>query len=229
MAELFVALDFNTEKDVYSLLEHLDADKCKLKVGKELFTSLGNKIVKNLIAKGFDVFLDLKFHDIPNTCANAVLAAADLGVYMVNIHCLGGAKMMSASKDILEKHKLNTKLVGVTLLTSHSQEDLLQMGINQPIEHMVLKLANLAKASGLDGVVCSAQEAEILTHKIGKDFLKVTPGIRLADDAVDDQTRIVTPDLAVKKGSSHLVVGRPIRNAKNPRKKIAEILNLMQI
>lgn len=229
MAELFIALDFKTEKEVYALLEHLDARKCKLKVGKELFTSLGNKIVKDLIAKGFDVFLDLKFHDIPNTCANAVLAAANLGAYMVNIHTLGGTKMMSASKAILEKHKLTTKLVGVSILTSHSQKDLLEVGIKEPIENMVLKLATLAKNSGLDGVVCSAQEAELLTAKLGTNFLKVTPGIRLADDATDDQIRIVTPDLAVKKGSTHLVVGRPISSAKNPRTKVDEILKLMQI
>lgn len=228
MAEIFVALDFKTEKQVFDLVEQLDSSKCKLKIGKELFTSQGTQIVQKLIAKGFDIFLDLKFHDIPNTCANAVLAAADLGVYMVNVHTLGGTKMMSAAKELLEKHQMQTKLIGVTILTSHSQEDLQEIGINQPIEKMVLHLANLAKKSGLDGVVCSAQEAENLRTNLGNEFLKVTPGIRLATDAKDDQTRIVTPDFAVTNGSTHLVVGRPITKSPEPAKKLAEILQLMQ-
>lgn len=214
---ILVAMDFANAQDCLSLADRLDPTYCRLKVGKELFTVAGPQVVEGLMKKGFDVFLDLKFHDIPNTTAKAVKAAAELGVWMVNVHASGGERMMAAARNELEKRSgPNPLLIGVTVLTSMEASDLNQIGIARSPEEQVLHLAGLAKASGMDGVVCSAQEASILSAQLGSDFCLVTPGIRPANAAADDQRRIVTPEQAVADGSHYLVIGRPITKAADP-------------
>lgn len=214
---ILVAMDFANAQDCLSLADRLDPTYCRLKVGKELFTVAGPQVVEGLMKKGFDVFLDLKFHDIPNTTAKAVKAAAELGVWMVNVHASGGERMMAAARNELEKRSgPNPLLIGVTVLTSMEASDLNQIGIARSPEEQVLHLAGLAKASGMDGVVCSAQEASMLSAQLGSDFCLVTPGIRPADAAADDQRRIVTPEQAVADGSHYLVIGRPITKAADP-------------
>lgn len=218
-----VALDYDNEQDVYALVDKLDASKCRLKVGKELFTYCGPQLVKDLTSRGFDVFLDLKFHDIPNTVAKAVKAAADLGVWMVNVHVSGGAEMMRRSAEIIADHPHRPLLIGVTVLTSTAQSDLDELNITGDIKDRVLAYARLAQQSGLDGVVCSAQEAPIIRKALGDDFVLVTPGIRPIGASADDQHRIVTPGDAIRDGSSYLVVGRPITKAADPLKSLDEI------
>ena len=214
---ILVAMDFANAQDCLSLADRLDPTYCRLKVGKELFTVAGPQVVEGLMKKGFDVFLDLKFHDIPNTTAKAVKAAAELGVWMVNVHASGGERMMAAARNELEKRSgPNPLLIGVTVLTSMEASDLNQIGIARSPEEQVLHLAGLAKASGMDGVVCSAQEASMLSAQLGSDFCLVTPGIRPANSAADDQRRIVTPEQAVADGSHYLVIGRPITKAADP-------------
>lgn len=214
---ILVAMDFANAQDCLSLADRLDPTYCRLKVGKELFTVAGPQVVEGLMKKGFDVFLDLKFHDIPNTTAKAVKAAAELGVWMVNVHASGGERMMAAARNELEKRSgPNPLLIGVTVLTSMEASDLNQIGIARSPEEQVLHLAGLAKASGMDGVVCSAQEASMLSAQLGSDFCLVTPGIRPANAAADDQRRIVTPEQAVADGSHYLVIGRPITKAADP-------------
>ena len=214
---ILVAMDFANAQDCLSLADRLDPTYCRLKVGKELFTVAGPQVVEGLMKKGFDIFLDLKFHDIPNTTAKAVKAAAELGVWMVNVHASGGERMMAAARNELEKRSgPNPLLIGVTVLTSMEASDLKQIGIARSPEEQVLHLAGLAKASGMDGVVCSAQEASMLSAQLGSDFCLVTPGIRPADAAADDQRRIVTPEQAVADGSHYLVIGRPITKAADP-------------
>ena len=214
--KVIVALDYNNADAVYQLADRLDPGLCRLKVGKELFTVAGPNVVRNLVARGFDVFLDLKFHDIPNTTANACAASADLGVWMVNVHASGGRKMMETAKARLEMQGSSTLLTGVTILTSMSAEDVAEIGIQRSPADQVLHLAGLAKQSGLDGVVCSAQEAVSLKAACGQDFKLVTPGIRPAGSAAGDQHRIVTPEQAVADGSDYLVIGRPITQAEDP-------------
>ena len=224
---IVVALDFPSQAQALALAEQLDPSLCRVKVGKELFTHSGPAIVEALAKKGFDVFLDLKFHDIPNTTAMAVKAAADLGVWMVNVHCSGGLRMMSACRDVLEKSQgAKPLLIGVTVLTSMEQSDLADLGLDvNPQEH-VLRLAGLAERAGLDGLVCSAQEAPAL--KAAHAGLKlVTPGIRPAGSAVDDQRRILTPAQAMAQGSDYLVIGRPISQAANPNEALAQILQTL--
>ena len=218
-----VALDYDNEQDVYALVAQLDASKCRLKVGKELFTYCGPQLVKDLTSRGFDVFLDLKFHDIPNTVAKAVKAAADLGVWMVNVHVSGGAEMMRRSAEIIADHPNRPLLIGVTVLTSTAQSDLDELDIRGDIKDRVLAYARLAKQSGLDGVVCSAQEAPVIRKALGDDFILVTPGIRPVGANADDQHRIVTPGDAISDGSSYLVVGRPITKADNPLESLDKI------
>jgi len=214
---ILVAMDFANAQDCLSLADRLDPTYCRLKVGKELFTVAGPQVVEGLMKKGFDIFLDLKFHDIPNTTAKAVKAAAELGVWMVNVHASGGERMMAAARNELEKRSgPNPLLIGVTVLTSMEASDLNQIGIARSPEEQVLHLAGLAKASGMDGVVCSAQEASMLSAQLGSDFCLVTPGIRPANSAADDQRRIVTPEQAVADGSHYLVIGRPITKAADP-------------
>ena len=215
---IIVALDFDNETQALDMADRLDPNLCRVKVGKELFTRCGPSIIKSLHAKSFQVFLDLKFHDIPHTVAKAVLAAADLGVWMVNVHASGGSNMMSAAREILDKNNhQETYLIAVTVLTSMSSGDLAELGIQVEPKEQVLKLAELAKKSGMDGVVCSAQESRMLKEALGWDFKLVTPGIRLdLNNNADDQQRIVTPSQAVKDGSDYLVMGRPITQAGDP-------------
>lgn len=222
-AKVIVALDYDNEASVLSLVEQLDPDLCKLKVGKELFTATGPQLVRRLVEMKFPVFLDLKFHDIPNTVAKAVSVAADLGVWMTNIHASGGSRMMSASKQALDKLGSDMLLIGVTVLTSMDQSDLDEVGVVRTAEEQVSYLANLARQSGLDGVVCSAQEAVTLKEQLGKDFKLVTPGIRPVNSVADDQRRIVTPQDAIAWGSDYLVIGRPITRSENPLKTLIEI------
>ncbi|NIB42072.1 orotidine-5'-phosphate decarboxylase [Pseudomaricurvus alkylphenolicus] len=215
--QILVAMDFDNQAACLAMADRLDPTLCRLKVGKELFTVAGPAVVEALMAKGFEIFLDLKFHDIPNTTAKAVKAAAELGVWMVNVHASGGGRMMAAARNELEKRTgPNPLLIAVTVLTSMEAEDLNQIGIARDPEDQVLHLASLAQQSGMDGVVCSAQEASMLSQKLGSDFCLVTPGIRPADAAADDQRRIVTPKDAIDAGSHYLVIGRPITKALDP-------------
>jgi orotidine-5'-phosphate decarboxylase len=213
---VIVALDYHTEAPALDLASRLSPELCRLKVGKELFTSCGPGLVEKLQNCGFEIFLDLKFHDIPNTVAGAVRAAANLGVWMVNVHASGGTRMMSAAVEALQAFQHKPRLIAVTVLTSMSDEDLQELGYTDPAATRVSQLAALAAASGLDGVVCSAQEAQALRRERGDDFCLVTPGIRLAGDAAGDQRRVVTPAMAVENGSDYLVIGRSITGAAEP-------------
>ncbi|MEZ9356310.1 orotidine-5'-phosphate decarboxylase [Vibrio breoganii] len=222
--KVIVALDYDNKNDALNFVDRIDPASCRLKVGKEMFTLFGPEFVKQLHQKGFSVFLDLKFHDIPNTCSKAVRAAAEMGVWMVNVHAGGGERMMTASREILEPYgKDRPLLIGVTVLTSMEQSDLAGIGLDVEPKDQVLRLAHLTKNSGLDGVVCSAQEASFLKSELGKEFKLVTPGIRPAGAAVGDQKRIMTPVDAIQAGSDYLVIGRPITQATDPAKVLAEI------
>ena len=221
---VIVALDNMTLQASLALADQLDPALCRLKVGKELFTRCGPDIVKALHQRNFEVFLDLKFHDIPNTTAQAVLAAAELGVWMVNVHASAGLEAMSLAKQRLIDNNLDTLLIAVTVLTSMDSDALMQTGITDSLDVQVSRLAQLTKQAGLDGVVCSAQEAKMLKALCGQDFKLVTPGIRLADDNADDQKRICTPSQALLDGSDYLVIGRSITQAKNPAEKLNRIL-----
>ena len=215
--KVIVALDFATEAQALKLVDGLDPTMCRLKVGKEMFTHMGPSFVKNLENRGFGVFLDLKFHDIPNTVARAVAAAADLGVWMVNVHASGGPRMMDAAAKALDPYGAKRPLLtAVTVLTSMDEEQLRAVGITCPLEEQVLRLATLTRDCGLDGVVCSAREAAMLRQHLGQDFKLVTPGIRPRNAEVGDQIRVVTPAEAIKLGSSYLVMGRPITKAPDP-------------
>ena len=224
-APVIVALDFDNQRAALDLAEQLDPTQCRLKVGKELFTAAGPTLVKALVERNFDVFLDLKFHDIPNTAAKAVSAAADLGVWMANVHASGGSRMMSAARKALEQQGSPMLLIGVTVLTSMDESDLLEIGIQRSPSEQVLHLAQLTQNCGLHGVVCSAQEASSLKSDLGAEFQLVTPGIRLADSVADDQRRIVTPQKAMELGSDYLVIGRPITQSANPLQTLIEINN----
>lgn len=222
---VIVALDFPSAAQAVALAERLDPQKCRLKVGKELFTRSGPQVVERLQTLGFEVFLDLKFHDIPNTTAMAVKAAAELGVWMVNVHCSGGLRMMQACREVLEQGTgTQPLLIGVTVLTSMEQSDLAGLGLDVAPEKQVLRLAGLAEQAGLDGLVCSAQEAQALKKQWPAGQL-VTPGIRPAGSAQDDQKRILTPAQAMQAGSDYLVIGRPITLAPDPAQALAEILS----
>lgn len=221
---IIVALDAKSQYDALTIAEQLDPALCRVKVGKELFTHEGPSVVKALHDKGFEVFLDLKFHDIPNTTAQAVCAAADLGVWMVNVHASGGRKMMETCIQRLKAGNYSTQLIAVTVLTSMGREDLKDLGLDiEPFEQ-VKRLAKLTQESGLDGVVCSAQEAKMLRETLGQDFALVTPGIRPVGFNADDQKRIVTPKQAMIDGSTHLVIGRPITQSENPNQTLRDIL-----
>lgn len=225
---IIVALDFDSEQKAIALVGQLDPSQCRLKVGKELFTRSGPAFVEKVQAMGFEVFLDLKFHDIPNTVARACQAAADLGVWMVNVHALGGRKMMAAAREAISQKNVSTKLIAVTILTSMGQADLQEIGLpGAPAEH-VTSLAQLAREAGLDGVVCSPLEVASLRQDCGPDFLLVTPGVRPAGSAQDDQQRVMTPGRAIETGSSYLVIGRPITQAQDPASALAEIFTEIQ-
>ncbi|MCL4137771.1 UNVERIFIED_CONTAM: hypothetical protein GTU68_050228 [Idotea baltica] len=199
-----------------SLAEQLDPQRCKLKIGKELFTRAGPAVIESLTAAGFDIFLDLKYHDIPTTVAKACRAAADLGVWMMNVHSLGGPAMMTAARDALGNDGQRPLLIGVTLLTSMDEATFRHLGLSGTISETVLRLAKLAEQSGLDGVVCSAQEASALRRQQSPTFQLVTPGIRPAGSDVGDQHRTMTPAEALAAGSNYLVIGRPITASKQP-------------
>ena len=221
---IIVALDAKSQYDALTIAEQLDPALCRVKVGKVLFTHEGPSVVKALHDKGFEVFLDLKFHDIPNTTAQAVCAAADLGVWMVNVHASGGRKMMETCVERLKAGNYQTQLIAVTVLTSMGREDLKDIGLDVEPFEQVKRLAKLTQDSGLDGVVCSAQEAKMLRETLGQDFALVTPGIRPAGSNADDQKRIVTPKQAMLDGSTHLVIGRPITQSENPSQTLRDIL-----
>lgn len=214
--KILIALDYPDAAAALALVEQLDPSLCRLKVGKELFTATGPALVEQFMQRGFDVFLDLKFHDIPNTAAHACAAAARLGVWMVNVHALGGRRMLEAAANAIANSAHQPKLIAVTMLTSMAQADLADIGLNATPAEMVSRLAQLAKDSGLDGVVCSAQEASLLRAQCGADFCLVTPGIRPAQASLDDQSRVMTPREALAAGSHYLVIGRPITQAADP-------------
>lgn len=222
-SKIIVALDYPTAQQANAFVERVDADLCKLKVGKELFTAEGPVFVESLINKGFDVFLDLKFHDIPNTVASACSVAADLGVWMVNVHALGGRKMMMAASEALAKKQNPPLLIAVTILTSMGTEDIAEIGIPGEPAESVARLAALTEESGLDGVVCSPKEVGMLREQRGVDFKLVTPGIRPATSDKGDQKRVMTPAEAIASGSSYLVIGRPITQANNPLQALESI------
>ena len=227
LLSIIVALDAKSQKEALSIADQLDPSLCRVKVGKEIFTHEGPSVVKALHDRGFEVFLDLKFHDIPNTTAQAVCAAADMGVWMVNVHASGGRKMMETCVERLQAGNYNTQLIAVTVLTSMGREDLKDLGLDvEPFEH-VKRLATLTKDSGLDGVVCSAQEAKMLRETLGQDFALVTPGIRPLGSNADDQKRIVTPKQAMLDGSTHLVIGRPITQSASMNQTLKDILSTL--
>ena len=214
---VIVALDFATEAETVAFVRRLDPTLCQLKIGKELFTATGRKLAENLVNQGYKLFLDLKYHDIPNTVASALRVAADMGVWMVDMHASGGRRMMEAAANAVANFSRRPQLLGVTVLTSMSEEDLRELGFDLSAPQLVEKWASLAQSSGMDGVVCSAQEAALLRQKLGQDFLLVTPGIRLDTAAnQDDQRRIMTPEQALAAGSSYLVMGRPVTQAADP-------------
>lgn len=215
-AAVIVALDYPGVQDALDMAARLSPDLCRLKVGKELFTRAGPALVEQLQAQGFEIFLDLKYHDIPNTVAGAVRAAADLGVWMVNVHAGGGRRMMEAAREAVDAGAHRPLLIGVTVLTSLSDEDLLELGYAESAAQRVSRLAALAADSGLDGVVCSAQEAATLRVERGDAFQLVTPGIRLAGDTAGDQRRVLTPRQAMALGADYLVIGRSVTAAPNP-------------
>ena len=213
---VIVALDYPDAESALALADRLSPDLCRLKIGKELFTRKGAPLVELLQRRGFDVFLDLKFHDIPNTVAGAVRSATELGVWMVNVHASGGRRMMEAAAQAIQGYSTRPILIAVTVLTSMSDEDLREMGYTESAAERVLRLASLTQDCGLDGVVCSAAEAPALRRERGTEFCLVTPGIRLAGDDAGDQRRVLTPEDAIANGSDYLVIGRSITAAADP-------------
>jgi orotidine-5'-phosphate decarboxylase len=222
--KVIVALDYDNQSEALRFVDKIDPTSCRLKVGKEMFTLFGPDFVRQLHQRDFSVFLDLKFHDIPNTCAKAVKAAAELGVWMVNVHASGGQEMMTAAREALTPYGEDRPLlIGVTVLTSMSQSDLKSIGLDVSPQEHVSRLATLTKDSGLDGIVCSAQEARYLKSKLGQDFMLVTPGIRPAGADKGDQKRVMTPYDAIQAGSDYLVIGRPVTQAKDPLAVLTQI------
>jgi orotidine-5'-phosphate decarboxylase len=216
-SRIIIALDYPDAQTALALVERLEPGSCRLKVGKELFTRAGPALIGKLCEKGFDIFLDLKYHDIPNTVASACHAAADLGVWMLNVHALGGARMLSAAREGISRAAGHTPLlVAVTILTSMDEDDLAEIGLAGTPEENVLRLAALAAECGLDGVVCSSREAGLLREQHGAGFQLVTPGIRPAGSETGDQRRVMTPVEAVRNGSDYLVIGRPVTQADDP-------------
>ncbi len=224
---LILALDFSTEREVWTLVDQLEPGICRLKVGKELFTACGPSLVRALVARGFDVFLDLKYHDIPHTVAQACRAAADLGVWMVDVHASGGGAMLEAARHALEPYPRRPLLIAITILTSLQDDDLVALGFGCPVTEAVQRLARLAEVHGLDGVVCSAREAPLLRSQVAASFRLVTPGIRLPEDERGDQKRVVTPVKALQDGSDYLVVGRSITRSEDPMKALAQFNSLI--
>ncbi|MWN31742.1 MULTISPECIES: orotidine-5'-phosphate decarboxylase [unclassified Gilliamella] len=229
LSPIIVAVDFADLKSAWNFIDRVDPKDCRLKVGKELFTHAGPDFIKKIMQKGFDVFLDLKFHDIPNTVAKAIAATADLGVWMTNVHASGGSRMMTAAKDALYSYGKDAPiLIAVTVLTSMESTDLQEIGINVSPLEQATRLATLAKNCGLDGVVCSAKEVQSFRTRLGSDFKLVTPGIRPAGSDPDDQRRIMTPQRAQAAGSDYLVIGRPITQADDPAQALKTILATLE-
>ncbi|MGQ0577863.1 MAG: orotidine-5'-phosphate decarboxylase [Betaproteobacteria bacterium] len=222
-SRIIVALDYAEAKSATALVDRLQPSACRLKIGKELFIAAGPDYVAMLVKRGFDIFLDLKFHDIPHTVAQACKAAAGLGVWMLNVHALGGRAMMQAARNAIGTAARRPRLIAVTVLTSMEEEDLHQVGIDAAPLDEALRLAALASDCGLDGVVCAAHEAGAIRSRLGEAFLRITPGIRLPEDAAGDQKRVMTPRQAVESGSSFLVIGRPVTRAAQPLEVLARI------
>ncbi|HAT1900845.1 TPA: orotidine-5'-phosphate decarboxylase [Legionella pneumophila] len=223
--KLIVALDFDNQDNALQLVDKLDPNHCALKVGSELFTLLGPQFVKKLVRREFKVFLDLKFHDIPNTVAKACHSAAELGVWMMNVHAIGGLKMLQAARESLKTYgKDKPLLIAVTVLTSFEEAELASVGISNTLPEQATHLAMLAREAGLDGVVSSAHEVKIIKQKCGENFITVTPGIRLPNNLKDDQSRVMTPQQAIREGSDFLVIGRPITQASNPHEVVSALL-----
>jgi orotidine-5'-phosphate decarboxylase len=222
-SRVIVALDYADAKSAMALVDRLEPSACKVKVGKELFTAAGPALVATIAQRGFDVFLDLKFHDIPNTVAQACKAAARLGVWMIDVHALGGRAMMNAAREAIESAPRKPQLIAVTVLTSMAEPDLREVGIEASPFVEVMKLAELAEDCGLDGVVCSAHEAAVIRDRLGGRFLRVTPGIRLPEDGAGDQKRVMTPPIAIESGASYLVIGRSVTRADDPLAVLARI------
>lgn len=223
-SRLIVALDFPEQSPALALARQLDPRSCRVKVGKELYTRCGPSVVEGLHGLGFDVFLDLKFHDIPETVKKACRAASELGVWMLNVHALGGSRMMIAAREGVDSAARRPILIAVTILTSLGETDLVEIGLAGKAEDHVLRLATLAREAGLDGVVCSAREASLVRDRVGAEFLRVTPGIRPATASLDDQVRVMTPVQALAAGANYLVVGRPITHAADPARALASIV-----
>jgi orotidine-5'-phosphate decarboxylase len=221
---IIVALDYPNEAEAMAFVESATPDRCRLKVGLELFTAAGPAVVEKLVARGFDVFLDLKFHDIPHTVARACATAARLGVWMMNVHTLGGVEMMRAAREAIAGAPRRPLLIGVTLLTSHDADGIAEIGLRPEPEAEVRRLANLASKAGLDGVVCSPREAAALRTSHSRDFVLVTPGVRPAGSTTDDQQRTLTPAEAIQQGADYLVIGRPVTRARDPMRALDEIL-----
>lgn len=221
---VIVALDFDAEDKALALAGQLKPEMCRIKIGKELFTRAGPQLVEKIIGKGFDVFLDLKFHDIPNTVAKACVSAAELGVWMVNVHAQGGPSMMQAARDAIASCEHKPLLIGVTILTSLTDADIHAIGLQGTAEENVMRLALLTEKCGLDGVVCSPMEVLSLRDRVNADFKLVTPGIRPAGSSKDDQKRVMTPKTALAAGSNYIVIGRPITQARNPLAALQAIL-----
>lgn len=221
--KILVALDYDNQQQALELVDKLKPELCGLKVGKEMFTLFGPDFVKELVRRDFNVFLDLKFHDIPNTVAKACKAAAELGVWMVNVHASGGSKMMHAARQAIEQCDNRPLLIAVTLLTSMDEVAYSEIGFKRDLPEQVEHLASISKSAGLDGVVCSAWEARRLKEQLGKDFKLITPGIRPPGSEIGDQSRIMTPEQAIVAGSDYLVIGRPITKASDPLKALYEI------
>ncbi|HEX4986498.1 MAG TPA: orotidine-5'-phosphate decarboxylase [Burkholderiales bacterium] len=222
-SRVIVALDYAEAAAAMALVGRLEPQACRLKVGKELFTAEGPSFVAGLVQRGYDVFLDLKFHDIPNTVAQACKAAAGLGVWMLNVHALGGRAMMAAAREAVASAPRRPHLIAVTVLTSMAQADLREVGIAASPADAAMALARLAAGCGLDGVVCSAHEAGAIRDELGDRFLRVTPGIRLPGDEAGDQKRVMTPQLALQSGASYLVIGRPVTRAPDPLEALERI------
>lgn len=220
---IIVALDYPGAQSALQFVNRVEPRACRLKVGQELFTAAGPQLIEQLVQRGFDVFLDLKFHDIPHTVAQACKAASKFGVWMLSVHALGGRVMLAAAREALQGFKQRPRLVAVTVLTSIKNEELGEIGVSGKLNEAVLQLAGLAHDSGLDGVVCSAQEAPDLRKQFGSKFCLVTPGIRSARVAEDDQQRVTTPRRAMENGADYLVIGRPITQAQDPLKALQEI------
>lgn len=222
-SRVVVPLDFPDQEQALVLCQQLPPDQCKLKIGKELFTRAGPVLVTKLIDSGYDIFLDLKYHDIPNTVAQACKAAAELGVWMLNVHASGGTQMLQAAREAIDSSSKQPLLIAVTVLTSMNEEELTEIGVTRSLPDQVMHLASITKDAGLDGVVCSAREAAQLKQNFGPEFCLVTPGIRPASAAKDDQKRIMSPAEAIKAGSHYLVIGRPITRAEDPGAALAAI------